>query len=101
MVRVGSLLVVRAFDPSARREVLTQRELEPFAVETPAEVVHLVLLEYGKRAAHVKRLAAVPRANNRRLVALLRLVDGRCGDAVPHLVVGRTDSESVQLSQNK
>ena len=77
MVRVGTQIVVRAFDPGPLREVLAQRDLEPVAVEAAAAVVHFVLLENREDRARVEPLAPEPRAEDGRLVAELRLVDRR------------------------
>src|SRR5262245_52271106 len=93
MVRVGTQVVVYAFDPELAREVASQRQFESVAVEAASEIIDLVLLENRERGASIKPAARVPRAEQGCLVAALRLVERWKVNAIAHLVVGPADRE--------
>src|SRR5215831_4433974 len=68
MIGIRTEIVEAAHEPQPRQQVPPRHEFESVSVEAAAEIVHLVLREDREDAAHVELLAAVPRAENGRLV---------------------------------
>jgi len=73
--------------------VLARCELEPFAVETPAEVIYFMLIEMAK----VLPTSSQSPAPTIVAASTLRLIDGWIGNGVAHPVIGSDDSESVSF----